>query len=258
MNKEKVIKELDKAFGKYKFFSEDHHYEKDKKKIGISVTTLIEEYTEEFDAEEEAKSQARKYNRNKEDILNEWKYKNEFACRKGSTCHEYVQSLWTGEHWSYDNFDFSGKYNDAVCKIKNQADQFFEDYKDKMIHIRAEQIVGSEEYDIAGSVDGLFINKETNQLILVDYKTNTYITGYNKDPYLKFFKPPLQDMIDDKLNHYKLQLSIYKYLIEKYTDLIIDKLVIIYTSEINKSYEIIEIPYLKEEVENILEWRKWE
>ena len=47
--------------------------------------------------------------------------------------------------------------------------------------------VGSEEYDIAGSVDGLFIDKQTNKLILADYKTNTYITGLNKEPFIKSF-----------------------------------------------------------------------
>lgn len=258
MTKEEVLEKLNQAFGKYEFYAEDHHYEKDKVKIGTSVTTIIEEYTEPFNTEEKAKEHARKVNRSKQEVIDDWKYKNEFACRKGSTCHEYVQSLWTGEHWFYDNFDFSGKYNDAVSKIKQLADKFYEDYKDKLIHIKAEQIVGSEEYDIAGSVDGLFIDKQTNKLILADYKTNTYITGLNKEPFIKSFLPPLEHLNDDKLHHYYLQLSMYKFLIEKYTDLTIDKMVIVYLTEINKDYEIVEIPYLKEEVENILEWRKWE
>ena len=58
------------------------------------------------------------------------------------------------------------------------------------------------------------------------------------------------------LYHYHIQLSIYKYLIEKYTDLIVDEWFIVYMSENNDNYEIIETPYLKDEVEKILEMRR--
>jgi hypothetical protein len=47
-------------------------------------------------------------------------------------------------------------------------------------------------------------------------------------------------------------------LIEKYTDLEVDEWFIVWFSENNEEYQVIDVPYLKEEVEKILEWRKWE
>ena len=43
MTLEEVKQEL-KVFDKFTFFEKDHHYEYNGKKIGISVTRLIEEY----------------------------------------------------------------------------------------------------------------------------------------------------------------------------------------------------------------------
>jgi ATP-dependent exoDNAse (exonuclease V) beta subunit len=256
--KEKILEILNAAFGKFKFFPEDHHYELNNKKVGISVTKLIEEYTNEFDKKRIAIAEAKKTGKTIKEVLEEWKYKNDFAKAKGTTCHEYAQSLWNGEHWDCDNFDFSLAYGNAVYKIKNQADEFYQDYGEIWEHVKDELVVGSEEYDIASAIDHIFIKKSETfrkKIILVDYKTNTYIRGYNKDPFIKPMKAPLNHLNDDTFTHYKLQLSIYKYLIEKYTDLEVEEMYIIYFTEINDNYEKIEIPYLKKEVEDILEWR---
>lgn len=69
-------------------------------------------------------------------------------------------------------------------------------------------------------------------------------------------KAPLSHLKDTTLNHYAIQLSIYKYIVEKYTDLKIDEFFIVWFSENNENYEIIEVPYLKDEVIKILENRR--
>lgn len=257
MKNKEILEKLNKVFGKFKFFDEDHHYECNGKRVGISVTRLIEEYAQEFNADEVAEKVAKRDRKTKDEVLEEWQYKNEFACRKGSTCHEYAQSLWSGEHWTCDNFDFSADFHHAVFTIKKLADKFYCDFTGEYNHLADEFVIGSEEYDIASAVDHLFINNN-GELILIDYKTNTYITGYNKEAFEKPMKPPLEHLNDDKLTHYELQLSIYKYLIEKYTDLKIYEMKIIYMSELNNNYEIIEIPYLENEVKKLLEWRNYE
>ena len=291
MTKEEYLKELDKAFGYFKFYEEDHHYEYKGKRVDISVTRLIEEYAQEFKQQEIAEKVAEKnlklYNEAKEvlkgyipgdkwcnhstfeqaektlklpitvqDVLAEWKYKNQFACEKGSTCHEYAQSLWSEEEWSPKMFDESDEYKKAVQEITWQADKFYDDYQDRLEHLADEYIVGSSEYDIASAIDHLFINKLTGKLVLVDYKTNSYLSGYNKKAYKKAMKVPLQHLNDDSIHHYYIQLSIYKYLIEKYTNLKVSEMFIVYFSENIENYEIIDIPYLKNEVEKILENRR--
>ena len=256
MTKEEYSKELDKAFGDFKFFEDGHYYQYKGKDVGISVTRFIEQYCQEFKQQEIAERVAIRDNKTIQEVLDEWKYKNQFACEKGSTCHEYAQSLWSGDEYNELLFDGSQEYINAVNKIQVQAKCFKIDYQDRLEHLADEYIVGSEEYDIASAIDHLFINKLTGELVLVDYKTNSYLSGYNKKAYKKQMKVPLQHLNDDAIHHYYIQLSIYRYLIEKYTNLKVSEMFIVYFSENIENYEIIDIPYLKNEVEDILEIRR--
>lgn len=256
MTKDEMLKVLKDSFKDFQFFEDGHYYEYKGKRVGISATRLIEEYSNEFNAEEMAEKVANKENRLVEDVLAEWKYKADFACEKGSTCHEFVQSLWSGNKYNLLEFDKSDNYYKSVFKIQNQAVQFKFDYQEHLEHLIDELPIGSEEYDIASCVDHLFYNKLTGGLVLVDYKTNSLMSGYNKKAYKKAMKVPLSHLNDDALHHYHIQLSIYKYLIEKYTGLTVDEMFIVYMSENIENYEIIDIPYLKEEVKEILENRR--
>ena len=256
MHKEEYLKILNDTFKDFKFFEYDHHYEYKGKKIGISVTKLIEEYSNEFDSDLIAPLVAKKRGISVKEVLEEWKYKNEFSTSKGTTCHNYVQSLWNGEEYKYDEFDDSEEYKDAVKKIKQQADNFYIDYHDFIEHIADEFVIGSKEYDIASAVDHLFRNKQTNGLILMDYKTNSDI--HKNEKHAKNMKAPLRHLKDTTLNHYILQLSIYKYIIEKYSGLKIENMFIVHMSENNDNYDVIMVDYLKEEVEKVLSWRLYE
>lgn len=260
MTIEFVKKILHDTFKDFNFYPQDHHYEFKGKRVGISVTSLISQYENEFDKENIARAVANKEGKSVIDVLKEWQYKADFACRKGSTCHEFAQTRWSKEPYELDKFDGSEEYLNAVLKIQKQAVNFYEDYKDIFEHIADELIVGSEEFDIASAIDHLFVNKLTGGLVLVDYKTNSILKGYNdngkSNRYAKPMKVPLSHIKDITLFHYYIQLSIYKYIIEKYTNLKVDEMFIVYFSENNDNYEIIEIPYLKKEVEKILENRR--
>lgn len=262
MTKDEMLKVLKDSFKDFKFYEDGHYYTYKDKPVGISVTRFIAEYENEFDQLGVAEKVALKENRPVEEILKEWKYKADFACCKGTTCHEYAQSLWSGEEWKFKDFDGSRNYEIAVDLIQNQANNFQDDYEDYLEHLQDELVVGSAEYDIASAIDHLFYNKLTGGLVLVDYKTNSTLKGYNDSQYnrryTKKMKVPLYKINDDALHHYYIQLSIYRFLIEKYTGLKVDEMFIVYMSENINNYEIIEIPYLKDEVEKILENRRVE
>ena len=260
MTRDEMLKVLKDSFKDFKFYADGHYYTYKDKPVGISVTRFIAEYENEFDQLGIAERCAIKQNKSVEEILAEWKYKADFACSKGTTCHEYAQSLWSGDEWKFKDFDGSRNYEIAVDLIQNQANNFHDDYQDHLEHLQDELVVGSAEYDIASAVDHLFYNKLTGGLVLVDYKTNSTLKGYNDDiknrRYTKKMKVPLHNIDDDSLHHYHIQLSIYKFLIEKYTGLKVDEMFIVYMSENIENYEIIEIPYLYEEVRKILELRR--
>lgn len=254
MTREDYLKELNKAFGDFKFYEDGHYYTYKDKPISIGATGLIEQYTQDFDAQAVAERVAEKQGVSVQEVLDEWEYKNKFACEKGSTCHEYAQSIWNGEKWKALTFDESEEYLNAVGRIRMQARTFYYDYKDRLEHLADEFVIGSEEYDLASAIDHLFINKLTGGLVLVDYKTNSDI--HKNERYAKNMKVPLNHLKDTTLNHYAIQLSIYKYLVEKYTTLEFEEMFIVWFSELNDNYEIIEVPYLKDEVIKILENRR--
>jgi ATP-dependent exoDNAse (exonuclease V) beta subunit len=260
MTKEEYLAKLNEAFHDFRFFPDDHHYEYKGKRVGISVTRLIEEYTQPFDAETVAQRVAKKSGKSVQEVLDEWQQKNELSCKKGSQCHEFVQSLWSGEEYLWNGYQNElcsyDEFSNVCDYIFEQAHQFHEDYKDKLEHLAEEFVIGSEEYDVASAIDHLFINTLTGGLVLVDYKTNSDI--HKKEKYAGKMKAPLSSLKDTTLNHYYIQLSIYKYLVEKYAGVKVDEMFIVYMSENIENYEIIDVPYLKKEVETILEWRKYE
>lgn len=258
MTLEEVRNEL-KVFDKFTFFEQDHHYECDGKKVGISVTRLIEEYSNPFDQQAIAEKVALRDNKSISEVLEEWKYKNRLACEKGSICHLYAQNLWSSTITLENDFQGCEVLKNLCESIFKQANNFYNDFKDKFTHIQDEQLVGSEEYDICSAIDHLFLDKNGN-VWLIDYKTNSILKGYNDDiknrGYSKKMLVPLQNTKDDSLNHYCLQLSIYKYLVEKYTNIKIYKTMIVYMSENIENYELIETPYLEQDVKKILENRR--
>ena len=256
MTKDEMLKVLKDSFKDFKFYADGHYYECKGKRVGISVTTFIHEYCNEFDAEGMAEKVANRDGKTVQQVLDEWAYKRDFSCSKGTTCHEWSQSLWSGAEYKPLLFDESKEYMSALDKIKNQAINFKNDYQEHLEHLIDELPIGSEEFNIASCVDHLFYNKLTGGLVLVDYKTNSLMEGYNKKAYKKTMKVPLSHINDDALHHYHIQLSIYKFLIEKYTGLKVDEMFIVYMSENIENYEIIEIPYLYEEVRKILELRR--
>ena len=254
MTREEYLKELNKAFEDFKFFEDDHHYEYKGQRVGISVTRLIEEYTNEFDAETIAEKVAIRDGKTIQEVLDEWKEKNEWACKKGSLTHYFAQLIWKEPYMGFIPIELNKEQYDIIFELQRQAATFKKDYEDRLEHIYDEYVIGSEEYDIASAIDHLFINKLTGGLVLVDYKTNSDI--HKNEKYAKNMKVPLSHLKDTTLNHYAIQLSIYKYLVEKYTNLKIEEFFIVYMSENISNYEIIEVPYLEKEVKNILELRR--
>ena len=233
MSKEEYLKELNKAFGDFKFYENGHYYTYKDQPIEIGATGLIAQYENEFKKQEMAERVASKKGVSVIDVLNDWDYRAKFATTKGTTCHEFVQSLWSGNEWLWSGFgrdEYEGEVFFHTCDlIFEQAHNFHEDYKDRLEHLADEFVIGSWEYNLASAVDHLFINKMTGELVMVDYKTNSDI--HKNERYAKKMKIPLNNLRDTTLNHYAIQLSIYKYLIEKYTSLKVSEFFIVWFSE---------------------------
>ena len=256
--KNEIINEL-QYFKGIEFHEEEHFYTLHNYRFGISATSLIETYSQEFDSDSISQMVANKRGISQQDVLNEWKKENEFSCIKGSCIHLKAQSLWMNTNYEidYNTIDETVDKNRLKKEydiMSKQAINFYNDYKDMYDMIQDEFIVWSKEFDIAGSIDGIMYNKYTQQCCILDFKSNKDLQFESK--YHKKMKIPLHKLDDVNGQHYYIQLSIYKYLIEKYTNIKVDELFIVYFNINANDYEIIPIPYLKEEVMKILENRR--
>ena len=258
MTKDEIIKEL-QYFKGIDFHEEEHFYTLNDYRFGISATSLIETYAQEFDSDGISQMVANKRGISQQEVLDEWKKENEFSCIKGSCIHLKAQSLWMGTDYEIDYNTIDDTIDKDRLKkeyniMSKQATDFYNDYKDMYDMIQDEFIVWSKEFDIAGSIDGIMYNKHTQQCCILDFKSNKDLQFKSK--YRKKMKVPLHELDDVNGQHYYIQLSIYKYLIEKYTNIKVDELFIVYFNINADSYEIVEIPYLYEEVRKILELRR--
>ena len=260
MTKEEYLKILKDSFKDFEFFPDDHHYEYKGERIGISVTRLIEEYCNEFDAEGMAEKVANRDGKTIQQVLDEWAYKRDFSCEKGKTIHEYTQSLFSGNDWHLRPFDNSKEYLEVVEKIKHHSNNYYNDYKDRYIHIKDELLIGVEWANIGSAIDHLFYDKVNKGVVIVDYKTNSYMDGYYDNPdkkvYKKYMMIPFPDTLDNSYEHYKIQLSIYKYILQELLGIPVLRTEIVYLTENKDNYEVIQIPYEKEKAELMLEMRR--
>ena len=256
--KNEIIKEL-QYFKGVEFHENQHFYTLNDYKFNCSVTQLIETYTQEFDSDSVSQIIANKRGISQQEVLDEWKKENEFSCIKGSCIHLKAQSLWMKENYEIDYNTIDDTIDKSRLKkeydiMSKQAINFYNDYKDMYDMIQDEFIVWSKEFDIAGSIDGIMYNKYTHQCCILDFKSNKDLQFESK--YHKKMKVPLHKLDDVNGQHYYIQLSIYKYLIEKYTNIKVDELFIVYFKINANKYEIIIINYIKKEVEEILKNRR--
>ena len=73
----------------------------------------------------------------------------------------------------------------------------------------------AKELAIAGTIDVLMKNKNSGEYVLIDWKTSKRI---DKKSFKgkKGIRKESSQIEDSKYNHYALQLSLYRYILEKY------------------------------------------
>lgn len=83
-------------------------------------------------------------------------------------------------------------------------------------------------------------------IILTDYKTNkTLENKYNRNNHVMLL-PPFNDLVDEARSHYTIQLTLYSMLLENLGYKVINRRLIWVKDD--KTYEKIDIPYIKEKV----------
>jgi hypothetical protein len=245
-------------FNNIKYYDEPHTYYIGDKKM-TSATQLISKFKQKFDSEYWSQKKADERGITKEEILKEWKDKSEYSCEKGTLFHEYAENYLNNKVFPYPtervvrilgNNDVKEDYD----KLLVLFDKFYEESYGKLIPIKSEVIVGDEELGICGMVDQLFWNSKSEELQIWDWKTNKEIKRSNR---WQQFKEPLSHLDVCEFNTYSLQLSLYRYIIEKNTNLNLGDSYIVWFNEKNDNYEPIKCRDYRKEIGDMLkEYKK--
>lgn len=196
-------RKIDTIFSELVFNEEEHRYFVQDTQM-TSVSHTIGEYAEKFNTDLMAGRVAAKRTRlgtptTKEEVLQEWEDKKNFACDKGTRVHLF------GEDYPIIGGTPTDGYEEAVVK-------FWDTLPSHIFPLGFELQMYCKEMGIAGTSDILLYNTKTGNFIIADYKTNEDLfKNFKGKKMLDKFK----HLLDMPYSKYTLQLSYYQILFEK-------------------------------------------
>ena len=243
MNKKKRIELREKIksiFADLYFDEETHFYglkSDENYRFKKSVSKLAEDVKEKFDEEywltkkSEEKhlvDQSKSLEQHKAELKEEWRENRDTASIRGTEIHKEL------EEYTQDN---RRKASDVTKRIN----KWF--ISNGYLLIANELRVYDKDSGISGTLDVLAYNINDKSFHILDFKTNrrkliekveTYIdkkTGKKKKSRF-MLKAPFNNYPQSKYYEYSIQLSGYKYILEKHTDIKIKSIILIQISDI--------------------------
>ena len=220
------------------FREADHVYIVDSTPLD-SVTTFVKNCFPEFDSELHAKRKAEALGITKEAVLEMWDKKGRESREQGTVMHKKIESFYLGKEPSTD-----------------ETFELFKIFANKIAlkPYRTEWAVYDWEQKIAGTID--FVDYQNGEYIIYDWKRSDKLIAKNGLPiknslYGEKALPPIENLDDSPYYHYALQLSLYKYILEKNYGITVSKLRLgIFHPSYNKPY-VLEMPYLQNEIDTL-------
>ena len=234
----RYFKQQVEKFNHIKFIPDNHSYLINGK-IAQSVTSILKKYVKPFDRDYWAEIKARQSGLDAEEILNKWEFTAKSSRIKGSLVHEYIEYNFTNQQFTYPEEFIRQVFGyDPIQTPFNQivpvVEKFLADINNKMFPVASELIIGDADYLVCGTIDQLFYNKKSDKLEIWDWKTNKEIKLESR----YFHLAPLQHIPDTELDHYSLQLSLYKLILELNTGIELGNSYITWFNESHPDYRI--------------------
>jgi ATP-dependent exoDNAse (exonuclease V) beta subunit len=251
-----IHKELAKFKG-IKYYDEPHIYIIDGQQL-TSGTAFVGEFKEKFDSQGQAIKSAKKKGVSVEEMLAEWEFKGDFSRTKGTLLHNYAENHWQNKVLPLDYTIYDERFGEGLMKERlEECIRMFEEFYSKaqknLIPIAMELVIGDAELGVGGMVDCLFWNDKYKEYQIWDYKTNKEIAEYSK--YKKRMKMPINFLHDCELEAYSIQLNLYKYIIQKNTDIKIGKCFLVHIHEEQEQYNVIECKEYQEIIQLLFDYK---
>jgi len=200
-----------------------------------SVTQIVSRYFEPFDkhaiASRLVNSHPKYSGMTTDELIADWDARRDYGTKVHKEIESFIQS---GKE------PLESRSIDAVKWLENHNPGF---------KVFTEVLIYSKEYKIAGSIDILFYDEDNDYYNILDWKTSKAITKTS-------FKGKTgihsitKHLMDCKYIHYSLQLSFYRYLLEKCYGLKINQQSIAHLD--GNSCIIHNAPYYRKEIFDII------
>ena len=195
-----LLQRIQQPFNKLSFEETKHKYYVEGNPLAKSVSALIGDFYEHFDAEQVAPYSAAKAGVTTEEILKQWADINQESRDRGHRVHAF------GEIYQFNrNLSPSCPQEEAIVK-------FWQDVPEHILPLAAELRMYHFKHFFAGTADIILFDTKTQTYIIADYKTNKDLLKNYKG---KTMLGPFSHLLDNPLNHYAIQLSYYQLLLEQ-------------------------------------------
>jgi hypothetical protein len=195
-----LANKLIQPFSNLTFEEKKHKYFVEGKPIKTSVSGLISEFYEHFNAQAVAPYSARKLGITTEEVLKQWADINQESRDRGHRVHNF------GELYQFD------RSLKPSCPQEEAIVAFWASLPEHIIPVAAELRMYHFKYLFAGTADIILFDTKTQTYIIADYKTNKDLFKNFKN---KTMLAPFEALLDCPLNHYVVQLSYYQLLLEQ-------------------------------------------
>lgn len=220
---ENIFLELNK-FNDIFFEEETHRYTDSLGTNYQSATGWIHQFAPETDWDTIAAKKAAKEGTTPEALRAEWDYRGKYACALGTECHAVMEYLWKRKNYN-GNMNIMKQYEgmpEEFIGRKEMCKKLYDKMKNRYVPIANEFIVNDPEFGLCGTIDFIAYNQMTGKYGILDWKTSKSFDTSNS--WGKKMLAPFDDLDDCNVVHYSLQLSLYKYILEKYTNIRIGEL----------------------------------
>lgn len=270
----KVIREkITTTFANLEFFEEPHKYilhKEDGNDISLpSVSSIVSKFEQKADWETIRKNKAQKLGISDDVLKRQWRESNLLSTSNGSKTHlfgENCMKLWIWGEDSLDDEISHYQYEDGFLVPYGNKEKaitaFYEDIlnNDDIYPIMPEAKIYTWNNDVlnlkdnyCGTFDMLFAKRWEDGIIrpfLLDWKTNQSLSNNFARNTHKMMLPPFDDMVDEALGHYTLQLSLYSMGLEQLGYEMTHR-IIVWLKE-DGTYEKIPVPDVSDKLKEIL------
>lgn len=222
-----ILERLKSVFAGLKFNPATHTYTDEYNTKFISCTQFENLFKFKKDWDAIRKKYAEDHHVDEAEVKAKWEAAGKYATTLGTEVHSVMEYLWQGKDYPGNPEVFAkypGMAEDFEARKKIATEMF------KKMSVRFEPVanefrVYDRDIKIAGTIDFIAWDKIEKNLVIIDWKSSKKFDKSSFKPG-EMMSYPFNDYQDCNTNQYSLQLSVYKYIVEKNTGLKVGKLIL--------------------------------